>query len=81
MKAVAVLILFIGMFLILQGYYIQRPNPENVPTVQIKFVPRTIYDEQWSTEDPVSKHFKGMFDDTMVLPTNEYDSKALSATA
>jgi hypothetical protein len=64
MKAIAVFMLFIGMFLVVQGYYAKKtvcPAPE----VQVKYIPRSLYDEQLS-DDPssmVSKQFKGMFED------------------
>ena len=64
MKAIAVFLLFIGMFLVIQGYYIQATVCPT-PTVQVKYIPRSLYDEQLS-EDPdsqVSKQFKGMFED------------------
>lgn len=71
MKSIAILLLCIGMFLIIQGYYSQRENTllTEQPRVQIKFVPRTLYEEQLSDEDRVSLHFKGMFDDTTVIPS------------
>jgi hypothetical protein len=69
MKAIAVLFLFIGMFMILQGYYSQQQNVQQESKIQIKFVPRTIYEEQLSDEDRVSLHFKSMFDDTQVIPS------------
>lgn len=64
MKAIAVCLLFIGMFLVVQGYYSQKsecPPPE----VQVKYIPRSLYDEQLSDnpESQVSTQFKGMFED------------------
>ncbi len=64
MKAIAIFLLFVGMFLVVQGYYSKKsicPPQE----VQVKFIPRSLYDEQLS-DDPsnmVSKQFKGMFED------------------
>ncbi len=64
MKAIAVCLLFIGMFLVVQGYYSQKsvcPPQE----VQVKYIPRSLYDEQLSDnpESQVSTQFKGMFED------------------
>ena len=64
MKAIAVFLLFIGMFLVVQGYYSKKttcPPPE----VQVKYIPRSLYDEQLSDDQSsmVSKQFKGMFED------------------
>lgn len=62
MKAVAVFLLFMGMILILQGYYSQKtkcPPPE----IQVKFVPRSIYEEQLSDDQKLSQQFKGLFED------------------
>ena len=64
MKAIAIFLLFIGMFLVVQGYYTKKttcPPPE----VQVKYIPRSLYDEQLS-DDPstmVSTQFKSMFED------------------
>ena len=64
MKAIAVFLLFIGMFLVVQGYYTKKTVCP-VPEVQVKYIPRSLYDEQLS-DDPssmVSTQFKGMFED------------------
>jgi hypothetical protein len=73
MKAIAVFMLFIGMFLVVQGYYSQSTKcPE--PTVEVKYIPRSLYEEQLpDPSDPttntemnakrVEKHFKSMFED------------------
>ena len=71
MKSIAVFILFFGMFLVVQGYYQQklqkRKNTEE-KNVSVKFIPRTLYDEQLSDEQKLSQQFKGMFDDITVWP-------------
>jgi len=64
MKAIAIFLLFIGMFLVVQGYYSQSTAcpPQKV---QVKYIPRSLYDEQLS-DDPasmVSTQFKSMFED------------------
>lgn len=71
MKSIAVFILFLGMFLILQGYYQQKlikKSNTDTNTVQVKFIPRTLYDEQLSDEQKLSQQFKGMFQDITVWP-------------
>jgi hypothetical protein len=70
MKAIAVFLLFIGMFLVVQGYY-QKTNTCPPPQVQVKYIPRSLYDEQLS-DDPstlVSNQFKSLFEDTNPLST------------
>jgi len=64
MKSIAVLLLFIGMFLVVQGYYAQATAcPE--PQVQIKYIPQSAYETQLSSDSQtmISKQFKGMFED------------------
>jgi hypothetical protein len=72
MKAVAVFLLFLGTILILQGYYSQKKEEKECPkqTVQIKYVPRSVYQEQINAgaNDAVTRHFKGMFLDPSVTP-------------
>lgn len=67
MKAISVFFLFVGMFLIVQGYYSQKAACPP-PKVEVKYIPKTLYDEQLS-EPTVAKHFKGMFEDTHPWPT------------
>jgi hypothetical protein len=65
MKAIAVFLLFIGMFLVVQGYYQQQTKCQE-PTVQIKYVPQSVYEEQLGAKNngsAISKQFKGMFED------------------
>jgi hypothetical protein len=69
MKAIAVLLLFIGMFLVIQGYYKSEMKCAE-PQVQIKYIPMSLYEEQLS-KDPqlsISKQFKGMFEDINPWP-------------
>jgi len=75
MKAVALLLVFIGMFLLIQGYYIQSTRCPD-PKVEVKYIPRNLYNEQLSNNkdvDPISKQFRGMFEDikqvNVVSPT------------
>jgi hypothetical protein len=69
MKAIAVFMLFLGMFLIVQGYYKQANNSVNQNVApKVIYVPRSLYEEQLS-DDPnlmVSNQFKSMFEDTNI---------------
>lgn len=69
MKAVAVFLLFIGMFLVVQGYYAKTTECP-APTVQVKYIPMSLYEEQLSAdpEKSLSKQFKGMFEDVNPWP-------------
>lgn len=69
MKAIAVFLLFIGMFLVVQGYYSQSTKCPP-PVVQIKYIPMSLYEEQLSNdpEKSVSRQFKGMFQDINPWP-------------
>jgi hypothetical protein len=67
MKAIAVFLLFIGMFLVVQGYYSQATVCP-APQVKVQYIPRSLYEEQLSGDPDslVSKQFKGMFEDINV---------------
>ncbi len=72
MKSIAVFILFLGMFLILQGYYEQKLRAKESTSsedVQVKFIPRTLYEEQLSDDQKLALQFKSMFDDISTWPT------------
>jgi hypothetical protein len=62
MKAIAVFILFIGMFLVVQGYYKQSTSCP-VPKVEIKYIPHSLYEEQLSGKDNIQRQFKSLFED------------------
>jgi hypothetical protein len=60
MKSIAIFLLFIGMILIIQGYYSNLaacPKPKTV----IKYVPRSIYEEQLTGNEDIESYYKGMF--------------------
>lgn len=67
MKAIAVFLLFIGMFMVVQGYYSQAAtcHPERV---QVKYIYRSLYDEQLppdpqdADDKPLTRQFKSMFE-------------------
>jgi len=62
MKAIAVFLLFIGMFLVVQGYY-QQASKCPAPKVEVKYIPRSLYDEQLSDEQKLQVQFKSLFED------------------
>jgi hypothetical protein len=68
MNAIAVFLLFVGMFLIVQGYY-DRKSQCPQPKVEIKYIPRSLYEEQLSPDQSVSQHFRSLFEDTTPWPT------------
>lgn len=79
MKAIAVFLLFLGTILVLQGYY-GRKDACPPPKTEIRFIPRTLYEEQLSPAQHLESQFKSMFEDvdpwlyagdSPVLPTIE----------
>ena len=62
MKAISIFILFIAMFLIIQGYYTQITSCPP-PKVEVKYIPWSLYEEQLSDENKVSRQFKSLFED------------------
>jgi len=69
MRAVAVFMLFVGMFMVLQGYYAQQAEQCPAPSVQIKYVPMSVYEDQLGSDEKVGRQFKSMFEDTQPWPT------------
>lgn len=67
MKSILVLLLFMGMFMIVHGFYEQQLKEiEKNPKVEYRFVPRSYYEEQLLDMDggegsKASLHFKDMF--------------------
>lgn len=53
--------------MVVQGYYQQKTTCP-APKVEVKYIPKTLYDEQLD-EPTVAKHFKGMFEDIQPWPT------------
>lgn len=62
MKAIAIFLLFIGCILIIQGYY---SNKSVCPKdkILVKYVPRTLYDDQLSAPESLRTFYRGMFED------------------
>lgn len=71
MKAIAIFLLFLGMILIVKGYYSKKYNKLAKPKVIIKYIPRSEYEEQLSDEQKLSEYYKGLFEKTQ---PNIYDS-------
>lgn len=63
MKSIAIFLLFVGTVLIIQGYYSNLsacPKPKTI----IKYVPRTVYEEQLSEKENLDTYYKSLFDQT-----------------
>lgn len=72
MKAIAIFLLFLGMILIVKGYYSNKYKNINEPKVIIKYIPRSEYEEQMSPQEKLDDFYKGLFEKTQ---PNFYDSK------
>jgi hypothetical protein len=72
MKAIAIFLLFIGMLLIVKGYYSNKYKKANKEKVVIKYVPRDDYEAQLSNELKLAEFYKGLFEGTQ---PNIYNSK------
>jgi hypothetical protein len=62
MKSISIFLLFIGIILIIQGYYSNLsacPSPKTI----IRYVPRTIYEDQMTPGESLTSFYKGMFED------------------
>ena len=72
MKALAILLLFIGMVLVIKGYYSNKYKKLEEPKVIIKYIPRNEYEEQMSPQEKLDEFYKGLFEK---IQPNIYDSK------
>ena len=72
MKALAILLLFIGMILVIKGYYSNKYKNLEEPKTIIKYIPRSEYDEQMSPQEKLDDYNKGLFEKTQ---PNVDDSK------
>jgi hypothetical protein len=66
MKAIAIFILFIGTILIVQGYYSKISKICDKEKVIIKYIPRSVYEEQMNPEESLESYYKGMFDNIIL---------------
>ena len=62
MKAIAIFLLFIGSLLIIQGYY-SKINKCKKEKVVVKYVPRSVYEEQLNPAESLQTFYKSMFED------------------
>lgn len=68
MRPLAVLFLFIGMFMIVQGYYSEKTKTCPVSKTEVKYIPRSLYEEQMTPAESLDAHFKSMFRDVTPDP-------------
>ena len=61
MKVFAILFLFIGSVLVIQAYY-SNVSVCPIPKTVIKYVPRSIYEDQLSDKQKLTEFYKMMFD-------------------
>ena len=65
MKAIAVFLLFIGSIMIIQGYYNNKSVCKKDKVV-VKYVPRSVYEEQLKPEESLQTFYKSMFEDILL---------------
>jgi hypothetical protein len=65
MKAIAIFLLFIGSIMIIQGYYSNKSVCKKDKVV-VKYVPRSIYEEQLKPEENLQIFYKSMFEDILL---------------
>ena len=65
MKAIAIFLLFIGSIMIIQGYYSNKSVCKKDKVV-VKYIPRSIYEEQLKPEESLQTFYKGMFEDILL---------------
>jgi len=63
MKSIAIFLLFVGTILIIQGYYSSLSSCP-LPKTIIKYIPRSLYEEQLTGNENLESYYKGMFEDT-----------------
>jgi hypothetical protein len=64
MKPIAIFLLFIGSLMIIQGYYNNKSVCKKDKVV-IKYIPRSVYEEQLKPAESLQTFYKGMFEDIM----------------
>jgi hypothetical protein len=65
MKAIAIFLLFLGSILIIQGYYNNKSVCKKDKVI-VKYIPRSIYEEQLKPEENLQTFYKGMFEDILL---------------
>lgn len=64
MKSIAIFFLFIGIILIINGYYSQKYELSEKPKTIVKYIPRTLYEEQLSDNERLDQYYQSMFETT-----------------
>jgi hypothetical protein len=65
MKAIAIFLLFIGSILVIQGYYNNKSVCKKDKVI-VKYIPRSIYEEQLKPEESLQTFYKVMFEDILL---------------
>lgn len=65
MKAIAIFLLFIGSIMIIQGYYNNKSVCKKDKVI-VKYIPRSIYEEQLKPSESLQTFYKGMFEDILL---------------
>ena len=65
MKPIAIFLLFIGSIMIIQGYYNNKSVCKKDKVV-IKYIPRSVYEEQLKPAESLQTFYKGMFEDILL---------------
>ena len=73
MKSIAIFLLFVGFFLIITGYYNNLNDNSYKTKTVVKYVPRTVYEDQLSDDLKLEEFYKSMFEKD--VPPNIYNSK------
>ena len=66
MKSIAIFLLFVGTVLVIQGYYSNLANCPKSKTV-IKYVPRSVYEDQMSADESLNSYYKGIFEKDKII--------------
>ena len=65
MKAIAIFLLFIGSIMIIQGYYTNKSVCKKDKVI-VKYIPRSVYEEQLKPEESLQTFYRGMFEDVLL---------------
>lgn len=65
MKAIAIFLLFIGSIMIIQGYYNNKSVCKKDKVV-VKYIPRSVYEEQLKPAESLQTFYRGMFEDILL---------------
>jgi hypothetical protein len=65
MKAIAIFLLFIGSIMIIQGYYNNKSVCKKDKVI-VKYIPRSVYEEQLKPEESLQTFYRGMFEDVLL---------------